>query len=217
MDRTPSSKRVIPTSGWALTPLGAAAAGVLACALALPACDRRGIEETTLEKGAERVPDTPAASAPPADTPVQASSETPWTIPDTWVTDPEPRPMRLATYRPPEPDGTVEIAVSRFAGRVGGELANINRWRGQMGLPAIAEDDLEAQIDRFETPGFDGYTARIESPAGVMLAAGVYDASIDQTWFVRATAPDAAAADRLQADLFGMARSIARPAEEDDG
>jgi hypothetical protein len=42
-----------------------------------------------------------------------------------------------------------------------------------------------------------------------MLAVGVHEASIDQTWFVRATVADAEAADRLEAALFGMARSIA--------
>lgn len=125
--------------------------------------------------------------------------------------------MRVTTYLVPDLSDSREVAVTRFAGRVGGELANINRWRGQMGLAPIGETELESLIGRFETPGYDGYTARIESSKGVMLAAGVYDAAIDQTWFVRATAPDAAAADRLQADLFAMARSIASPSEQDDG
>ena len=62
---------------------------------------------------------------------------------------------------------------------------------------------------RFASPGFDGYEVRIESERGVMLAVGVHEASIDQTWFVRATVADAEAADRLEAALFGMARSIA--------
>jgi hypothetical protein len=125
--------------------------------------------------------------------------------------------MRLATFVAPDPGGDVEVAITRFGGRVGGELANINRWRGQMGLGPIEETELEPLIDRFESPGYEGYTVRIESTGGVMLAAGVYDAAIDQTWFVRATVPDAAAADRMQADLFAMARSIASPSVQDDG
>jgi hypothetical protein len=117
--------------------------------------------------------------------------------------------MRLATYIAPDPAGPVEIAVTRFGGRVGGELANINRWRGQLGLPPIGEDELDRTIVRFSADGYAGYETRIEAPGKVMLAAGVYDEAGDQTWFVRAIFADAEAADRLQADLFGMARSIA--------
>lgn len=117
--------------------------------------------------------------------------------------------MRLATYIAPDPGGPVEVAVTRFGGRVGGALANINRWRAQMGLGPIGEDELGASISRFSAAGFDGYEIRIESPRGVMLAAGVYEDAIDQMWFVRTTVPDAEVADRLGDDVFRMARSIA--------
>ncbi|QKK08577.1 MAG: hypothetical protein HND58_10645 [Planctomycetota bacterium] len=187
--------------------------------LAAFGCERRGIEEQTIEKGVERVPDAPAetgAGGTEAGSGVDASSR-PWVVPDGWTEDPQPRQMRLATYLVSGPEGPQEVAVTRFAGRVGGELANINRWRGQMGLPAIGEPDLEAAIERFSSSGFDGYQARIESPSGVMLAAGVYESAIDQTWFLRATLPDAETADRLEADLFAMARSIAGIEREGGG
>ncbi len=125
--------------------------------------------------------------------------------------------MRLATYLAPDPGGTVEVALSRFDGRVGGELANMTRWRRQMGLPPIEADELESAITRYSAPGFEGYEARIESPSGVMLAAGVYETAIDATWFVRATVTDPGAADRLQAEVFGVARSIAGAEGESGG
>lgn len=121
--------------------------------------------------------------------------------------------MRIATYK--APPGPVEVSVTRFPGRVGGELANINRWRGQLGLTPIEAADLDRAINRFTTTGFDGYEVRIESPGKVMLAVAVYEAAGDHTWFVRATLPDAAAADQLQPDLFGMARSITTRAERE--
>lgn len=153
-------------------------------------------------------PDETAASA--------ARSGRPWVVPAGWIEAPDPRPMRLATYTVPALAGPVEVAVSRFAGRVGGDLANVNRWRGQMGLPPIGADELDERIVRFSAPGYDGYQTRIEAPTGVMLAAGVYDASIDQMWFVRATVGESDEADRIQADLFGMARSIAGLDNEGD-
>ncbi|GAB5495634.1 MAG: hypothetical protein Phyf2KO_07140 [Phycisphaerales bacterium] len=116
--------------------------------------------------------------------------------------------MRLVTYVVQDPGGSVEVAVTRFDGRVGGELANINRWRGQMGLDSIGAEHLEGTIKRFSSPGFDGYETRIESASGVMLASGVYEQAQDRTWFVRATVATKDSADRIQSDLFRMARSI---------
>src|SRR5690606_18990816 len=131
-------------------------------------------------KGSETVPDAPAMSpAPPAPadeqaaspeedgvpgesgSPAEAGDADPWVVPIGWTLVPGERPMRVATYEAPGPDGPVEVAITRFPGRVGGELANINRWRGQMGLPPVDESELEAVIERFEAPGFDGYQARI--------------------------------------------------------
>lgn len=188
--------------------------------LVIPGCEQRGIEEQEVAKGIEDVPEqaesTPAEQADASEEP-DTRALGPWTVPDGWTLDPEPRQMRLATYLAPDPGGEVEVAVSRFPGRVGGELANINRWRGQMGLSPVDASGLESVIERFTAPGFEGYETRIESPNGVMLAAGVYDTNADQSWFVRATVADTAVADRIQGDLFSMARSIAGIGEKDDG
>ncbi len=178
-------------------------------------CERGGIEEQEVAKGVEDVPSATAVEEEPR---ARASDpDQPWIVPDGWNEDPAPRQMRLTTYIAPDPSGDVEVAVSRFGGRVGGELANINRWRGQMGLAPVAADGLESVITRFESEGYDGYETRIESERGVMLASGVYQSDIDQTWFVRATLPDTEAADRVQPDLFGMARSIAGLSAPGDG
>ena len=180
-------------------------------------CDETGVQTHEVPKGVERA----ILSAPEPDPGTDQSSDVrasdpgrPWTVPDGWTEDPEPRQMRLATYLAPNAGDPVEVAVTRFAGRVGGELANINRWRGQMGLPPIDESELGAAITRFSSPGFEGYEARIAGPGGVMLTSGVYDEAIDQTWFVRAMVPDDEVADRLETDLFAMARSIASNADE---
>ena len=50
--------------------------------------------------------------------------------------------MRLATLT----DGQAEIAISAFGGNVGGILANVNRWRGQVKLPPVATE-AEARKD----------------------------------------------------------------------
>ncbi len=210
---------LFPTSSPRLrfSPALAPALACIAITLPLGSCDNQGIREHTTAKGIERVPERAASiTAPSTDPSTEApgtradtsTSLRPWTVPDGWIEDTQPRQMRLATYFAPDPQGDIEIAVTRFDGRVGGELATLNRWRSQMGLVPIGESELEQSIVRFSKPGYQGYQTRIDSTAGVMLAAGVYETAIDQTWFVRATLADSDTADRIEPDLFAMASSI---------
>ena len=185
--------------------------------MCVSACDEARIEEHHVNKGVESVP-------APADDAVldqngagvtEAVTDQPWVVPPGWLLDPEPRSMRLATYRVQDTEGPIEVALSRFPGRVGGELANVNRWRGQLGLGPIEADELESILTRFEAPGFAGYEVQLVSGTGAMLAAGVYEQSEDRTWFVRTTvAPEAV--DRLAPQVFGVARSIAGLTPEDE-
>jgi len=154
-----------------------------------------------------------APSAPPAgevETPEVPSPDSlvPGDIPESWTFDPEPRQMRLATFMIPSDDGDIEVAITRFGGDVGGELANVNRWRRQMGLGPVDETGLEDTLTRFEAAGFSGYETRIESDSAVLLASAVYEQAEDRTWFVRVnTTPQSA--DRIEAEVFGFARSMA--------
>jgi len=157
------------------------AAGVFACD------EQSGVAEQRVPKGVEPPPrawtDAPASSRE-SQTAVDASG---WVVPEGWRRSEEERPMRLATYEAPAADGWVEVAVTRFPGRVGGELANINRWRGQMGLPPIHEADLPDALERFTCPAGPGYVARLEGDESHMLAIAVYESAAGRTWFVRAT------------------------------
>lgn len=189
-------------------------AGQLTLACMLTACDDSGVREERIDKGIELIPEEQHNELSATHTNVDTTTATrqdagfPWSVPESWIRDETPRQMRIATYIAPTSTGDQEIAVTRFPGRVGGELANMNRWRGQMGLAPISETELENTIERFSADGFDGYQVRIESEQGVMLAIAVFDESINQTWFLRATLPDTSRLDQLEAELFSMARSI---------
>ena len=63
-----------------------------------------------------------------------------WTLPNGWTETPGSG-MRYATLTPPDA-GKVELSVVVLPGPAGGELANVNRWRGQIGLPPIDEAAL---------------------------------------------------------------------------
>lgn len=178
-----------------------------------------------LPPGHPPIGDAPMAgesALPPGHPPVEGStgsmqaapSETPWTAPEGWEPLADVPPMRLATYIIEDPEGPVEVAISRFPGDVGGVLANINRWRGQVGLPPVGEGDLEELVARFEAPGFEGYEVHLRGPQLHMLASGIHDLAADHTWFVRVTTAEGPA-DRVQDEVFAFARSFM--AMESDG
>lgn len=76
------------------------------------------------------------APAPPPDRSVT------WTTPAGWVEKPGSG-FRYATFVIPGPEGqTGDLSITQLSGVAGGLLGNINRWRGQIGLPPIAEADL---------------------------------------------------------------------------
>jgi hypothetical protein len=62
--------------------------------------------------------------------------------------------MRRATFLVKGADGqTAEIAVSAFPGDVGGLMANVNRWRGQIGLAPAAPDEISGFTSDLEVDG----------------------------------------------------------------
>lgn len=77
----------------------------------------------------------PAASAEP-------SPKFSWPVPEGWTPLP-PGQMQVAKFAVPERDGgKAEVAVSTFPGDTGGMLANVNRWRKQLGLPETDDAGL---------------------------------------------------------------------------
>jgi hypothetical protein len=191
--------------------------------LTLPACKDGAVSEQQISKDVEHIPEaierqrlleTSQQVSETTDNRESSDPHSPWIAPEHWTLDNTPRSMRLATYIIPSEAGDQEVAVTRFPGQVGGVLANINRWRGQMGLLPIAEPELADNIDQFtlQTPNgsFDGYQTRIESEQGAMIAVGIFQESINQTWFVRSTLPSTGIADQLQDQIIEFARSIAQ-------
>jgi len=135
------------------------------------------------------------------------SAEAIWIVPEGWREMPDNPPMRLATYIADGPHGDVEIAITRFPGDVGGMLANVNRWRSQMGLVPILEDELDDHLQEFGRPGFEGHFLRIEGVQSDMLAASIHETAADRTWFVRVIT-DSETADHVETEVFEFARTF---------
>ena len=94
-----------------------------------------------------------------------------WKLPDGWqpVADAKAKtPERYATLRLASKDASpLELTVTKFPGAAGGLLANVNRWRGQIGLPPVGEDEL----DTVKKEEFKGGVASIVNLLGPGLRA----------------------------------------------
>jgi len=114
-----------------------------------------------------------------------------WTAPSGWTAKPASA-MRKATYTiTGDGDVTADLSITAFPGSVGGDLANINRWRGQVQLPPIAAADLPSATGRVETHGLRVTTVDFTGTAsgGPTRVLGAIVPVGDATWFFKLTGP----------------------------
>jgi hypothetical protein len=118
------------------------------------------------------------------------SSDTPtWTVPAGWQTAPLSQFLLAKFTVAGTGDAKADVNISALAGEGGGLLANVNRWRRQLGLSPFEPADLTAATTTFDAGGaqasvvdFTGADAKTGKPArlvGVVLPVG------GQTWFYK--------------------------------
>jgi hypothetical protein len=81
------------------------------------------------------------------------------------------------------------VSVSMLAGQGGGVIANVNRWRGQLGLSPLSEEDFSKQAQTVDVMGgqgtlvdMTGTDAKTGKPARLI---GVIAPQSDETWFYK--------------------------------
>ncbi|HEX3133778.1 MAG TPA: hypothetical protein VHX44_09385 [Planctomycetota bacterium] len=131
-----------------------------------------------------------------------------WTVPAGWTKLDQQKPMRYATFTAGEGATAVEVVISTFPGDVGGLWANVNRWRGQVALAPIPQDQLAANVTPFEVPGFTGNTMRLKGEAQHLLGAVIKDTMNERSWFVKLIGSPAAI-DAQEALFLAFAKSFA--------
>ena len=76
-----------------------------------------------------------------------------WSPPAHWVPG-KPSQLRRASFSANGAYGErVAISITTFPGQVGGALANINRWRRQIGLGPITENETDEVVTELEING----------------------------------------------------------------
>lgn len=155
-------------------------------------CDRDGIRVYQAPKDPVAEPAAARETATPA-TPA-------WTAPAHWQ-EQAPGVMQVARFLAASDAGRAEITVSMLPGDGGGQAPNVNRWRGQMGLPAVDESGLAKLRIPIEVADAEAFAVELvaETTHRRMVAAGI--ARNGQTWFYKLLGDDAAVAGEKDAFL----------------
>lgn len=123
----------------------------------------------------EAGPSTQVAGATPA-------SEGDGKIPAGWTQKPAGQ-MVLAAYQASKGGKTADITVTSFPGDVGGVLANVNRWRGQVGLAPIGAGDLAKETKTIDLAS--GEKATVVDVTGQKRLYGLMVPREGKTWFYK--------------------------------
>jgi hypothetical protein len=111
-----------------------------------------------------------------------------WTAPAGWEAKPLSA-MRKGSFRVKAGGGEADVSITAFPGATGGLEANLNRWRGQVGLAPLGDAEVVATAERFEANGLQFYVVDYKGSAGHMLGAIVPFGG--NSWFFKLTGPDA--------------------------
>ena len=114
-----------------------------------------------------------------------------WTVPQGW-TEQASSGMRAGSFAAKASDGSVvDISVVPLAGEAGGELANVNRWRGQLNLPPTTQEGLSSVVKSTRIGRYDARVVEFSSADGKRLLAAVLKNGAT-SWFFKATGSDKA-------------------------
>jgi len=140
-------------TGWALLLF----VGVLA------GCGRNDVQVYQVAKEPTQ---TPPVAMPPGHPDTAAGSAAPalkYKAPSGWQ-EVAPGEMRAASFRVTGENGKLaDVSVIPLPGMAGSDLDNVNRWRGQVGLKRISQDELAKLA---EPVRMDGQPAQLYDQAG---------------------------------------------------
>ena len=123
-----------------------------------------------------------------------------YTLPPNWQEKPL-SPMRLASFKATAPNGKeADVSVVSLSGIAGGDLANVNRWRGQVQLAPLDENTLAKTAEHVQANGHDYLVVDLasEGPIGeTQEKQRILGAILDENgraWFIKMSGEDATVA-----------------------
>ena len=135
----------------------------------------------------------PAAGGAMANTavPTASGSDLRWTAPAVWAVK-TGSSMRKGSYAVKGDGGEADLGITAFPGATGGLEANLNRWRGQVGLPPAPPEEVVAAAEKFDSNGLQflvvDYAGNGTRLVGAIVPYG------GNSWFFKLMGPDAVVA-----------------------
>ncbi len=157
----------------------------------------------SLPPGHPDISSAPAAALPAAS--AVALPQLTWKTPDGWTEVP-PSQMRVASFKVTGADGkSADISVIPLPGLAGNDDANVNRWRGQVGLSPVSPDELKKSAEDVEAAGQPAQLYDIAGDAQRIL--GVIQHRDDMAWFFKMTG-DAALVEQQKPAFVAFLKSL---------
>lgn len=188
--------------------------GAFATVLALAACSDKDIRVYRAPKdtdaASQPMPEMPASQPQPGNELPRSESEGPalsWRAPTNW----HPKAgdaVRRASFAIGVGDAAPEVAITVFPGDAGGVMANVNRWRGQAGLPPIEASAVEAV-----TTGFDEgrlHFTIVDADGGARRIVAAMASWNGATWFFKLSG-ESGAVGQAKKDFLSFLRSVRTP------
>jgi hypothetical protein len=182
----------------------AQSAGLLLTMFALAGCGREDIKVYRIAKASlESAPMSAQGGASGSMGGAAAQPRLTWKTPAGWTELPTSQ-MRVASFSIKSPEGRqASVSVIPLAGGAGGDLANVNRWRDQVGQPPVAAEEL-AKLGQnvvvagqtatlYDIAGKDPASAQ---PARILAAVQHRDGA---AWFFKMTGDDQLVAEQKSA------------------
>ena len=141
------------------------------------------LASTTLRAGEIEIrAKAPALPPPPAH---DLNGAPTWEVPAHWVKT-SASSMRLASYEVSDGNGSkLDFSVTSFPGDVGGTLANVNRWLGQIGIDPVEESSLSKYVSPIVLDERDAQLVVAEGEKDALYAAIMMVE--DRSWFFKIT------------------------------
>jgi hypothetical protein len=122
--------------------------------------------------------------------------------PKGWQAAEKPSSFLLAQFTIAKGEQTATVMVAGLPGEGGGVVANVNRWRVQVGLKALEERELLKSVQATKVDGVDGHAVDLTGPdtsdKPAQRTVGAIVKHGGQTWFFKLMGP---------ADLVGEQKS----------
>lgn len=133
---------------WPSIPLLAVVVSVAGCG-----DDDIKVYRVAKEPPAATMPNELPAGHPDISGTTPAAPRLTWTVPAGWEEQP-PGDVRLASFRVVGgPGRRADVSVVALPGDAGGDLANVNRWRGQVQLDPLPADELSKHAESVDAAG----------------------------------------------------------------